>query len=268
MEFGDRGERGADGGDRFAKLLNFRQFHVSEHGRGAREVVNFLGAEAHDAAGSGVSGDGVLAKKEDAGGLRISLDWAIPFHTEDAIDDDEVGAGGGVDIENGAINAGPMENVFGPAVAAAGHDAEEIFHGEGDASPVMSLELGHGDEKIDAKNGFGKIELLEERGAGFEFDALDIVDIQIAKISAEFAGKFGEADGFKNGLRVTIERWPVADEHASRAEFEKTFAGGGDNGGMGVHGSEGIVADEIGFKQNGFVLDGKTEFAKTLEDYG
>ena len=254
VEFGDYGEGGADGSDGFAKLLNLVGFHVAKHGGGAGQIVYFIGAKAHDAAGGGVRGNGIVAEDEDTCRLGISLNWAISFHAEDAVDDDEIGAGGGVDIENRAIDTGPMENIFWPAIATAGHDAEKIFHRKSDASPVMSFELGHGNEKVDAENGLGQVELLEKRSAGFEFDALDIVDVEIAEVAAEFPGEFGEADGFENGLGVAVECGAIANEHARSAEFEKTFAGGSDDGRMGVHGADRIVADEIGFEKYGFVF--------------
>jgi len=272
VEFGDYGEGGADGSDGFAKLLNLRWFHVAEHGGGAGEIVHFFGAEVHDPTGGGVRGDGIVAEDQHTGGLGISLNGTIAFHAEDAIDDDEIGAGGGVDIENRAIDAGPMENVFWPAIATSGNDAKEIFHGERYASPVMRFELGHGNEKVDAKNSLGQIELFEERGAGFELDALNVINVEVAEVTArpitEGAREFGEADGFENGLRVAVERGSIADEHAGGAELEKTFASGGDDGGMGVHGADRIVTDEIGFEEDGFVFDGKTEFAEAFVEDG
>src|SRR5262249_11404483 len=173
-----------DSFDRLAKLLDFRGFDVSEHGGGTAEIVHFFGPEAHDAAGGGVGGDGIVSKQEHACGLRISLNWAIPFHAEDAVYNDEIGAGRGIDIEDGAVDAGPVKNVFWPTVATAGHDSEKIFHGKGNASPVVRFELGHGDEEIRAENRFGEIQLLEERGAGFERHALDVINIEIAKVPA------------------------------------------------------------------------------------
>ena len=112
-----------------------------------------------------------------------------------------------------------MEDVFGPAIAAAGDDAKKIFHGKRDAGPVMRFELGHGDEKVGAENGLRQIELLEERSASFEFDALDVVSVEIAEVAAKFASEFGETDGFKNGLGVAIESRAVTDENTSGAEF-------------------------------------------------
>jgi len=245
---------------------------VAEHGGGAGEIVHFLGAEAHDAAGSGICGDGIVAEDEHAGRLEIPLNRAIPFHAEDAVHDDEIGAGGGVDIEDRAIDAGPMKNVFWPAIATAGHDAEKIFHRKGDAGPVVRFELGHGNEKVDAKNSLGQIELLEERSASFELDALDVVNVEVAEVAArpvtEGAGEFCEADGFENGLGVAVERGSIADEHAGGAELEKTFAGSGDDGGMSVHGTDRIVADEIGLEQDGFVFDGETEFLEAFMEDG
>ena len=272
VEFGDYGEGGADGSDGFAKLLNLRWFHVAEHGGGAGEIVYFFGADTHDAACGGVRGNGIVTEDEDASGLGISLNRAIPFHAEDAIDDDEIGAGGGVDIENGAIDTSPMKNVFWPAIATARHDAEKILHGESDAGPMMRFELGHGDEKVDAEDGLGQVELLEKRGAGFEFDALDIVNVEIAEVAAWSVGKgaseFGEADGFENGLSVSVKRGSIADEHASSAELEKTFASSGDDGRMGVHSADRIVADEIGFEEDGFVLNGEAKFLEAFVEDG
>jgi hypothetical protein len=272
VEFGDYGEGSAYQSDGFAKLLNLCGFHVAEHSGGAGEIVHFFGAKAHDAAGGGIGRHGIVAEDENTGGLGISLNWAIPFHTEDTIDDDEIGAGGGVDVEDGAVDAGPVENVFGPAIATSGNDAEKIFHGERDAGPVVRFELGHGHEKVDAKNGFGQIEVLEERGAGFEFNALDIVNVEVAEVAArsvaEGAGEFGEADGFKNGPGVAVERGAIADEHASGAKLEKTLPGGGDDGGMGVHGADRIVADEIGFEEDGFVFDGEAKFLEAFVEDG
>src|SRR4029434_4247340 len=126
----------------------------------AAEVVHFFRAEAHDAASGGVRGNRVVPEQEHASVLGISLNWAIPFHSEDAIHDDEIGASGGVDIEDGTVDASPVENVFRPAIATSRDDAEKVFHRESDTRPVMRLELGHGDKEVRAENRFGKIQLL------------------------------------------------------------------------------------------------------------
>jgi len=264
VEGGEDGEGGGDGGDGFAEVGDFGGVEVAEHGASAGEIVNFFRAEAHDAAGSGVGGDRIVGKEQQAGGLGSALDGTVAFHAQDAIENDEIGASGGADIEDGAVNTGPMEDVFGPAVATAGNDTEKILHGKSDAGPVVGFELGHGDEEVRAENGFRKEEFLEAGGAGGQRDALDIVNVEVAEIAAgpksQRAGEMGEADGFENGASVAIEGGAVADEDAGGAKFEKSFAGGGDDGGVGVDVAIGIVADEIGLEEDGFVPDGETEF--------
>ena len=100
----------------------------------------------------------------------------------------------------------------------------------------------------------------------FEFDAFDVVNIEIAKILAEFTGEFLEANRFDDGLGVAIHGGAVTDYHAPGAELKKTFASGGDDGWMRVHHTLGIEAYKVGLEQHGFVFYGKLKFAKAFEN--
>ena len=67
-----------------------------------------------------------------------------------------MGLKGRRDIENRVVDPCLVQHVFGPAVVDTRHGAEQIFHRQGGTSPMMSFELGYGNNPINLLEDFRK----------------------------------------------------------------------------------------------------------------
>src|SRR5271166_3746332 len=66
--------------------------------------------------------------------------------------------GGGAQIKDALLNALPMENILRPSVPCTRHHTEHVFHAEGNAGPVMSLDFRHGNQEIGLQHSAGEPE--------------------------------------------------------------------------------------------------------------
>ena len=97
---------------------------------------------------SGVCGDGIIAKQNGVEVFCGPVKGTITFHYDDPIGDHEVWTNRGANVEYTFMDSGPMKDILGPAVSAAGNNPKHVFHAEGDPGPVMCLHLRHGDDEI------------------------------------------------------------------------------------------------------------------------
>jgi hypothetical protein len=243
-------------------LRDFVFAKMTQEMASALEMLNAFGSESHDAAGGGVDGNRVVAENQNPARLGSPLDGPVAFHTEDAIHDGEVRADGAVDIEQGASDSGPVENVLRPTVTAAGDDAKHVFHGESDAGPVVGLQLGHGNKKVRTEHGGGEIKLLERGGASAQGRGVQSIHVEIHKGVQKRPKEFAETHGFDDGLGIAVEGGTIANEDSARAEAKKAFASCGDYRGMGINGGAFIPSDEIGLEENAFVLNRESKLAQ------
>src|SRR5215472_17393574 len=92
-----------------------------------REMLNAFRYQTHDPRAGGIHRDGVVPHHQHSAWLRYSLDRAIAFHAQDAVHDGEIRPDRARDIEHGPRDPRPMENVLGPPVATARHNAEHVL---------------------------------------------------------------------------------------------------------------------------------------------
>src|SRR5205823_1450283 len=119
----------------------------------------------------------IISQHDNSTSLRGALDGPVPFHTYDSVHDGEVRPDSAVDIENRTRQAGPVEQVLGPAIAAARHYPKHVLQRQGNPGPMMSLELGHGDHKVRIQDRLRKIKFFELGSASSRRNPLDVVDV-------------------------------------------------------------------------------------------
>src|ERR1700683_698812 len=100
---------------------------VAEKSSGGFDVFDLLWAELHDAGSSGVDGNGIVADNQNTASLGLTLNGAVSFHAHNAVNNGEVGADGGVEVEDGLVDARPVENILWPAIAASRNHSEHVF---------------------------------------------------------------------------------------------------------------------------------------------
>ena len=72
----------------------------------------------------------------------------IPLHAHNPIHDGQVRPQGRIDIQNGGLYSGGMQQILRPAVIDSGHNAEHVLQREGNPGQMMGLELGNRDNQI------------------------------------------------------------------------------------------------------------------------
>ena len=80
---------------------------------------------------------------QDENDMPRLLDGPIAFHAHDAVHHGEGVGKEPVELEDRRVDAFVVEEVLRPAVDAAGDEAEEVLHRQGDTGPVMGFQLGH-----------------------------------------------------------------------------------------------------------------------------
>lgn len=111
-------------------------------------MTNAHRIDPHQPAAGRVRGDGIVGKDEAAESLHRAVQRAVAFHGLNPVGDYEVDGHRGGKLDDGVVDALPMQNVLGPAVDGAWHDPEEVLQTQSDAGPVMGLDLRHGDDDV------------------------------------------------------------------------------------------------------------------------
>jgi hypothetical protein len=124
--------------------------------------------------------------------FRSAVERAVAFHSDDSVGDNEIRADRGTDVENTFVNAGPVEDVFRPAVTRPRNDSEHVLHAERDAGPVMGFHFGHRNDEVGCQDRSWKPQTVQtgivgpKRGFD-EFVAIEIhkCDLAVHKLIAE-----------------------------------------------------------------------------------
>jgi len=95
-----------------------------------------------------VRGDGIIAEQNGVKLFCHAIKRSIAFHSDDPIGDHEVRTNRGANVENTFMDSGPMQDILGPAIAAARNNPKHVFHAEGDAGPVVCFHFRHGHYEI------------------------------------------------------------------------------------------------------------------------
>ena len=152
------------GGERcngLAALVNVMLVDRSEAAGRRSQILHAVGIQLHQTGAGGVDGGQVGSDDEASEWFGSTHDRPVALHADDGVNDGEVRLDRGVDIENGLRNSGVMQDILRPAVDDARHDAEEVFHGAGDAGPVVRLQLGHGDDEVRGEERPGQVQFAE-----------------------------------------------------------------------------------------------------------
>ena len=154
---------------------------------------------------------------------------AVAFHGFDAVGDDVVDGDCGGEFDDGVVDALPVEGVVRPAVDRAGECAEEVLQTEGDAGPVVGLDLGHRDDDVGREERFGEPEFVEGGEGGLGADGVDAIEVEIDEAgAADGKERIAEAAFFEEQCGVADVAGTVADEDGLGAEAIEGFGGGGD----------------------------------------
>ena len=193
------------------------------------EIFEAAGLQAHQAGGGGVDGREVRAQHQQARGDRVAHDRAVALHADDAVDDRQVGADGGVDVEDRAGDPPLVEQVLRPAVAAARHHAEEVLQGEGRARPVVRLELRQGDDPVGASQGPGQVQGRQARQVQEVRGLEDVVVVQVDE-GEPVAGEDGvEPRLFEDEARVPAVALALGDQDFAGVPATEDLGGGADD---------------------------------------
>ena len=113
--------------------------------------------------------------------FRSTVERTVAFHTDDSVGDNEVRADCGTDVEDTFVNAGPVEDVFRPAVTGPWNDSEHVLYAECDASPVMGFYFGHGNDEVRCQDRSWKPQMVETGIVGPKPGFDEFVAIEIHK---------------------------------------------------------------------------------------
>ena len=125
----------------------------SKEQRSFTDVCHLLGKHTESPGASRISSHRIVGKYQCVQSAGGSVQRAVALHRDNRVSDDKVRADRGANVENAFVNAGPMEDVLGPAIAASGDNAKHVFHAQGDPGPVMGFHFRHGHDEIRTQNG-------------------------------------------------------------------------------------------------------------------
>ena len=239
---------------------------MPEQRAGLSQIIDPLGLEAHDPGRGRVHGYGIVAQDEHSTGLGSSLDGPVALHPHDAVHDRKVRPHGAVDVEDGTGDAGPMENVLGPTVAASRNNAEHVFEGKGRAHPVMGFELGQRNQEVRLENRPWEIKLSQPGGAGLQRDAANFIEIQVHEDAGQRAQEIAQAEGFDDGLGVALVTRPLGHLHGRCPQAQKAFARGSNHGRVGVDDAVGVRFHKVGFQHHSLIAQAQVKFPQGVED--
>src|SRR5690349_5687075 len=138
-------ERSCRGSKDLPYLINEGGRDVSQELRTLADVHYSLRLKAHESRAGCISSNRIVRQNNLSERTGTAVEWAVPFHCDNAVGDNELDRNGRAYIKNAFLNALPVENILGPAVPRARHSAEHVLHTDSHAGPVMSFDFWHGD---------------------------------------------------------------------------------------------------------------------------
>src|SRR5271166_5546994 len=141
-----KGSRGSIDG--FSNQVDECRRSVAQESRTLADVHDSSGFEPHESCAGCIGSNRVIRKYDLSQRTRGAIKRPVSFHRNNAVRDNEVDRNSGAQIEDALLNALPVKNILRPSISRAWHYAEHVLHAERDARPVMSLNLGHGNEEI------------------------------------------------------------------------------------------------------------------------
>src|ERR1039457_2753760 len=116
---------------------------ISEKLRRPSEMPDTMWIETHQARTREIRGYGIVGENDLPEMPVSSVQRPVTFHRHNAVRDDEMHWNRRTNIENAPVDSLPMQNILRPAVLCARHYPEHVFHAQGNASPVVGLDLRH-----------------------------------------------------------------------------------------------------------------------------
>ncbi len=224
----------ATGRNRLASLADVPLGDRPEPAGRRGEVGDPPGVDLHETRRRGVDGRQVRAHDQDARGPRGAHDRAVPLHAGDPVDDRQVRGHGRVDVEDRLRDPLAMEDVLRPAVADAGHHAEEVLHRARDPGPVVRLELRQRDDQVGAPEGGGQAEpgqLREPQPVG---DEIHVVVVQVDERDPVLGEHRPQARLLEHQVGVSAVPLALRDEHLARPPAAEDLGDRPDHGGVRV----------------------------------
>src|SRR5579864_508783 len=174
MELLDQLEGSLNAPDGFTDLPDVLFVQAVRPG-GQAQVAYSGGIDLHDPAAGCVYRHHVSAGDQYTHRFGIALNRPVAFHSDDAVHDGEVARERRVQIGDTLIDACPVQHVLGPAVNAAGHEAEEILHAERGAHPVVRLHFWQGDQQVGRQSRVGKVNRIQSGKRIIQQNLRDVV---------------------------------------------------------------------------------------------
>ena len=128
-----------------------------------------------------------------------------------------------------------MQHVLPPPVDATVHAAEVVRHREGDATPVMSLHLRHGDDHgAGAGDDLGEPQLSEGAVPAAQSPEHDPSGVEVDERSVDRLQRIEQPRAAHDVLGVVTMSGPFAHDHLRGAQPPHRDNGGSDKAGVGV----------------------------------
>src|SRR4029453_18528478 len=112
---------------------NFIAISPSEEQSPLTDVFHLCRNQTQSTCTSRVGSNEIIGKHNCSQFVLGSVERAIACHRDDRVGDDEVRWNAGAEIENAFVDAGPVEDILGPAVTASWDDTEHVVHGQRDS---------------------------------------------------------------------------------------------------------------------------------------
>ena len=136
-------------------------------------MPNSIRIDPHQAAASCVSGDRIICEDKAAKTPHRTVQRPIAFHGLNPIGDNKVNRDGHCELDDGVVDALPMQNVFWPAIDRAGQNPERILKAQRDACPMVSLDLRHGDHDVRGLDRRGEPDFFQLSQSSSGYDTRD-----------------------------------------------------------------------------------------------
>src|ERR1035437_434852 len=134
--------------DDFSNLVDECCRSIAEESRSLANVNDSIGMKSHQSRAGCIGGHWIIRKHDLSQSARGAVERPVAFHRHNPVSDHEADWHRSAKIKDALLNTIPMEHILRPSVSRTRHDAEHVLHTERDARPVMSLDLGHGDQEI------------------------------------------------------------------------------------------------------------------------
>jgi hypothetical protein len=148
-----------------------------------------------------------------------------------------------------------MEHVLGPAVDAAGHRAKHVLQGQGDASPVVRLELRHGHGELRIRDGRREPELAKGGEVAAQLNPPDRRRVEVHETHIDVAEEVEQPTSAGDELRVTAMAGTLANDDLASTRGAYCRCCRGHQARIGVDHRCRVVLDDVGLEEHRLAAD-------------